>query len=55
MAYALEAMAEHHRKAVVDIFDYYVENSFAAYPEAPMGSAVFDLPRTLEKDWVRPC
>lgn len=31
--FALSAMAVDDREAVMDIFNYYVENSFAAYPE----------------------
>ncbi len=29
--------------AVIDIFNYYVENSFAAYPEDPVAYQFFDL------------
>jgi L-amino acid N-acyltransferase YncA len=37
-----EPMAEEHRKPVIDLFNYYVENSFAAYPEARVGYEFFD-------------
>jgi phosphinothricin acetyltransferase len=36
-------MAENDREAVVDIFNHYVEKSFAAYPEQKMPSEFFDF------------
>ncbi len=42
MGYTLEPLAEAHRRAVIDIFNYYVAHSFAAYPEATVGEEVFD-------------
>ncbi len=36
MEYHLEPMTEMHRQPVMDIFNYYVENTFAAYPEAKL-------------------
>lgn len=35
-------VAESDREAVVGIFNYYVENSFAAYPENRVGSHFFE-------------
>lgn len=38
----LEPMTDEHRRAVIDIFNYYVENSFAAYPETKLPYEFFD-------------
>jgi L-amino acid N-acyltransferase YncA len=42
MTYSFEELSDQHRSAVIDIFNYYVTNSFAAYPESPVGYDVFD-------------
>jgi L-amino acid N-acyltransferase YncA len=42
MEYALEPMKEEHRRPVMDIFNYFIESTFAAYPEAPLSEGVFD-------------
>jgi phosphinothricin acetyltransferase len=42
MPYSFEEMSEQHRRPVVDIFNYFVAHSFAAYPEEPAGYAIFD-------------
>lgn len=42
MAYTLETMTERHRTAVIDIFNHYIVNSFAAYSEEPVGYEYFD-------------
>lgn len=44
--YSLEYMTAKHREPVIDIFNYYIEHSFAAYPEKKMGYDFFD--RLLE-------
>jgi len=31
------------RKEIIDLFNYYIENSFAAYPEQPVPYGFFDL------------
>jgi L-amino acid N-acyltransferase YncA len=41
--YSLRPITEEDRKAVVDIFNYYVENSFAAYPESKLPYGFFDM------------
>lgn len=41
--YLITPMAERHRRAVVSIFNHYVQNSFAAYFDAPFGNEFFDL------------
>jgi phosphinothricin acetyltransferase len=35
-------MGEGDREAVIDLFNYYIENSFAAYPETTVAYAFFD-------------
>jgi L-amino acid N-acyltransferase YncA len=42
MDYVFDTMREEHRQPVMDIFNYFIENTFAAYPEAPLGDGVFD-------------
>jgi L-amino acid N-acyltransferase YncA len=42
MTYTFEKMTDQHRTAVIDIFNYYITNSFAAYPEESVGYEVFD-------------
>jgi L-amino acid N-acyltransferase YncA len=42
MTYSFEELSDQHRSAVIDIFNYYVANSFAAYPESSVGYDVFD-------------
>lgn len=39
----LEPVSTDARAAVVDIFNYYVENSFAAYPESKVPPELFDM------------
>ena len=40
--YRFERLGEQHRKPVIDIFNYYIENTFAAYPESRVGYDFFD-------------
>lgn len=40
--YILEEMVDGHREAVVDIYNYFIENSFAAYPDETFGYEIFD-------------
>ncbi|MBN2416012.1 N-acetyltransferase [bacterium] len=42
MAYTVETMSDWHRIAVIDIYNYYVANSFAAYPEEPVLYEFYD-------------
>jgi len=46
MNYSLESMTEEHRVPVIDIFNTYIQNSFAAYPEAKVRYDFYD--RLLE-------
>jgi L-amino acid N-acyltransferase YncA len=42
MAYKFEKMVDRHRTAVIDIFNYYITDSLAAYPEESVGYEFFD-------------
>jgi phosphinothricin acetyltransferase len=43
MNYAIVPVSKDDADRVIEIFNYYVENSFAAYPENPVPSQFFDL------------
>lgn len=42
MGYALTGMASEHREPVMGIFNYYVENSMAAYRQEPLPLEAYD-------------
>ena len=42
MEYHFESMKEEHRKAVIDVYNYFIENTFAAYPEEKVEYEFFD-------------
>ncbi len=46
MKYELERLTERHRKPVIDIFNFFVKNGFAAYPDTEVEYGFFD--RVLE-------
>ncbi|MDQ7821633.1 MAG: N-acetyltransferase family protein [Candidatus Eremiobacteraeota bacterium] len=43
MEFTFEPLSEKNRKAVIDIFNYFVEESFAAYPEHRVDYDFFDV------------
>ena len=43
MEYSISPMSNEDREAIMDIFNYYVENSFAAYPENKLPYQAFDM------------
>ncbi|MFH1137548.1 MAG: N-acetyltransferase family protein [Pseudomonadota bacterium] len=43
MPAVFEKLAPAHRNQVIDIFNHYIENSFAAYPETKVPYSFFDL------------
>ncbi len=43
MKFTIAPVSKQDGDAVIDIFNYYVENSFAAYPEDPVPHQSFDL------------
>ncbi len=46
MKYNLERLSERHRTPVIDIFNFFVKNGFAAYPDIEVDYSFFD--RLLE-------
>ena len=42
MSYHFEDISADHRNSIVDIFNYYVINSFAAFPSVPVGNEIFE-------------
>jgi phosphinothricin acetyltransferase len=42
MDYSLEPMSTDHRKPVIDIYNHYIEKSWAAYPDEPVGYGLYD-------------
>lgn len=40
--FTFEPLAEQHRNAVTDIFNHYIANSFAAYPEQPVSPEFYN-------------
>ena len=42
MNYALAPITDEDRDSIIDIFNHYVENSFAAYPETKLPYEAFD-------------
>ena len=52
MQITLKPMDQNHRKEVMDIFNYYIENSYAAYPERSLPVEFFE--RFLEMSRLYP-
>lgn len=42
MRFTVELAGDDDGKSIVDIFNHYVENSFAAYPEEPVPHLMWD-------------
>jgi phosphinothricin acetyltransferase len=43
MEYSISPISKEDRESIIDIFNYYVENSFAAYPEKKLPYHAFDM------------
>lgn len=43
MEYSISPISSDDRESIIDIFNYYVENSFAAYPENKLPYQAFDM------------
>lgn len=43
MEMTLKTLAEQHRKGVIDIFNHYIREGFAAYPETAVEYSFFDI------------
>jgi len=50
--YEIRRVREADRNAVVGIFNYFVENSFAAYPDKKVGPEIFDLLKNMSRAGV---
>ena len=51
MKIRFEKMGEGDREAVIDLFNYYIENSFAAYPDKKVSYGLFDQFLTLTEGY----
>ena len=51
MKIRFEKMGEGDREAVIDLFNYYIENSFAAYPDKKVPYGLFDQFLTLTEGY----
>jgi L-amino acid N-acyltransferase YncA len=49
--YTLDRIGPSDRTAVIDLFNHYVEHSFAAYPEKPVPYEFFDLLLAVSKEY----
>jgi phosphinothricin acetyltransferase len=43
MEYSIRPIATEDRKPIIDIFNYYVENTFATFPESKLPYKAFDM------------
>ena len=43
MEYSMSPISNEDRESIMDIFNHYVENSFAAYPEIKLPYEAFDM------------
>jgi len=53
MEYTLHPIATGDGAAIIDIFNYYVENSFAAYPEAKLPYGAFAMFQQMSQGYPR--
>ena len=44
-------MSIKHRKGIIDIFNYYIENSFSAYPDSKVSYEFYDKLLEITKDY----
>jgi phosphinothricin acetyltransferase len=51
MSFCFEEMAEDHRTGVIDVFNWYIANSFAAYPADSVGYEFFDRFLGVSRDY----
>lgn len=51
MEYVISPISDGHRESIVDIFNHYVENSFAAYPERRLPYESFDMFLQMSKGY----
>jgi len=43
MQYSISPISDEDRESIIDIFNYYIENSFAAYPENKLPYEAFEM------------
>lgn len=55
MEYSISPIANEDRESIIDIFNYYVENSFAAYPEDKLPYQAFDMLLQMSNGFPRGC
>jgi len=55
MEYSINPISDDDRKPVIDIFNYYVENSFAAYPEDKLPYQAVDKFLQMSDGFPRGC
>jgi phosphinothricin acetyltransferase len=53
MEYGFDPISVDDEKAIIDIFNYYVENSFAAYPETRVPYTFFDILMQMSEGYPR--
>lgn len=51
MEYSMSPISNEDRKSIIDIFNHYVENSFAAYPETKLPYEAFDKFLQMAQDY----
>ncbi len=51
MDYSLETMSDGHREPVIDIFNYYIRHSYAAFLSEPVDYGFFDHLRKLSRGY----
>jgi L-amino acid N-acyltransferase YncA len=51
MKYSINPIIDEDREAVIDIFNYYIENSFAAFPEVMLPYKAFDMFLQISKGY----
>ena len=51
MEYSIRPISNEDRESIMDIFNHYVENSFAAYPENKLPYQAFDMLLQMSKGY----
>jgi phosphinothricin acetyltransferase len=51
MEYSISSISMEDRESIIDLFNYYVESSFAAYPESRLPYQAFDLLLQMSKGY----
>ncbi len=51
MDYSLETMSAGHRQAVIDIFNYFIRHTYAAFPTEPVAYDFFDYLQKLARGY----